>query len=98
MAGGMWPVVVEAEIGDLLENLFEAGWKPVRSTYLHSSFGNWLVELQRKSDIVILTKDKGQYLIDGPLEQIKQAGLWHAFPDLKTYKRDIQAFLIEFTG
>ena len=93
MADHTLPKEIEAEIGDLIEKLCAAGWRPNRSRYSAECFGDWLIELEREGTMVVLTKDKGQYLIDADIEQMKQAGLWKAFNKLDEYKAAVSAFL-----
>ena len=82
-SGFKLPVEVEKEAGPLLAELRAGGWQVYASEYDDSAFGNWSVDLQRDGVVMRLVKDRSQYMVTGPPEEVlKAAGLWRAFHSL----------------
>ena len=82
-SGFKLPVEVEKEAGPLLAELRAGGWQVSASEYDASAFGNWLVDMQRDGVVMRLVKDRSQYMVTGPPEEVlKAAGLWRAFDSL----------------
>ncbi len=78
---------IQAEIGMLLSNLQILGWTVLDSHYDAMIFGNWYVDLEGRSPMVRLVKDRSQYMVrEVPIEIMKAAGLWRAFDDLEEFQ------------
>jgi hypothetical protein len=73
------PAPVAEDIGSLLAQLLSIGFSVLESEYSASDFGNYHVDLQRGSVSLRLMRDRGQYLIDGPVSRLKALGLFQAF-------------------
>jgi hypothetical protein len=83
------PIELETEAGALISELRETGWTVSAFRYDAKSFGDWYVDLRCEDRMVRLVKDRSQYMIDGPTEEIKAAGLWKAFNDFGEFRRAI---------
>src|ERR1700728_689882 len=76
-SGFKLPVEVEKEAGPLLAELRAGGWQVYASEYDDSAFGNWSVDLQRDGVVMRLVKDRSQYMVTGPPEEVlKEGGHW----------------------
>lgn len=83
-------VQVEAEVGGIISALNATEWVVSTSLYEAKSFGNWYVDLRRGEHTIRLVKDRSQYMIEGSeIQEIKSAGLWHAFDDLGEFNQAV---------
>lgn len=83
---------VRAEVGALIADLRTSGWRVVGSRYDAPSFGNWFVDLERDGRVIRLVKDRSQFMIDGPANELRAAGLWKAFDRLSTFREAVVAW------
>jgi hypothetical protein len=82
-------IEVEAEAGVMISDLRKAGWTVTASYYDAECFGNWLVDLFRAGVAIRLVKDRSQYFVRGPVDEIKAAGLFRAFNSLQDFRQAI---------
>ena len=89
LSGNEWvPVEVLSEAGEVISELHSAGWTVSTSRYDASLFGNWYIDLCRAGRTIRLSKDRSQFLIDGPpVLEMRAAGLWRAFDDLQEFRK-----------
>ena len=71
---------IENDIGQLLGALHKAGYRVDSTRYDAAAFGNWWVELSGPTNFSLF-KDRGQYMVEGPRDDLEKAGLWRAFDD-----------------
>jgi hypothetical protein len=83
---------VRAEAGALVADLRTAGWRVVASRYDAQGFGNWFVDLERDGRAIRLVKDRSQFMIDGPTNELGAAGLSKAFDRLSTFHEAVVAW------
>jgi hypothetical protein len=80
------PSQIAKDVGALISDLQAKGWTISFARYDAQSFGNWYVDLCQVDDCIRLTKDRSQYMFDGPpAAEIKTAGLWKAFDDREEF-------------
>ena len=70
---------VEAEIGEELTPLLEAGFSVNGSDYSAEAFGNFYVDLLREKERLRIVRDRGQYILEGDQTRLEGAGLSQAF-------------------
>ena len=75
------PGEIRADIGTLLDHLAAAGFRPVGSRYEPASFGDYLVDFRGPTGSLRITRDRGQYMLEGDRGELESAGLWRAFDD-----------------
>ena len=68
---------VRQDIAGLIDALSNAGYA-AEGTYDAKDFGNWYVDVAGPRQFRLI-KDRRQYLIDGPEDSLRAAGLWRAF-------------------
>ena len=83
---------VQSEAGSLIEILRNAGWTVVDSQYSAQHFGNWLIDLTRDRRSIRLTRDRSQFIVDGPVEELKSAGLFKAFDEWPEFQQAVIAW------
>ena len=81
---------VKKEVGTVISKLKEAGWKVTASLHDPKLFGNWYVDLYRAGISMRIVKDRSPYMVSGPQQEVKAAGLWRAFDNLEEF---VGAFL-----
>jgi hypothetical protein len=67
------------DIGPLLTQLEALGLRIVASHYDERSFGDYYVDLEGPRGSFRISRDRGQYLIDGDIGRIRAMGLLRAF-------------------
>jgi hypothetical protein len=80
---------VQGEPGPIVADLRTAGWTVTASRYDEQHFGNWYVDLMRDGQSFRLLKDRSQFIIDGPFEELKAAGLFKAFDALGAFRQAV---------
>ena len=80
---------VRAETGAILADLSAAGWSVTASRYDAPVFGNWFVDLERDGRAIRLMKDRSQFMVDGPTDEIRAAGLFKAFEDMGIFREAV---------
>jgi hypothetical protein len=80
-----------ADVGPLLADLEEIGYRVVASQYDRECFGNWVVDLAGPN-VFRITKDRSQYLVDADKASLDRAGLCHAFDDRAEFARLLLAW------
>jgi hypothetical protein len=84
------PTQIESEIGAVISSLVQEGWVFLSFRHTPMSFGgNWCVYLRRADVSISFCRDRSQYMVDGPIEEIKAAGLFKAFNDLEEFKQAV---------
>ena len=83
---------VRAEAGSLIADLRTAGWRVVASRYEAPVMGNWFVDLERDGRVIRLVKDRSQFTIDGPTDELAAADLSKAFDRLSTFREAVVAW------
>ena len=85
---------IEASLGPLVRELAADGWSVTRAEYGADSFGDIVVELQKESRWLVLTRDRSQFMIDGPDHAaLRAAGLFRAFDSVNDFKDAVLAWL-----
>jgi hypothetical protein len=90
------PVVsdqIKLEAGSLLDELRESGWTVSTSRYDRDVMGNWSVDLVRREEKIRLIKDRSQYLLDGPRQELEAAGLWRVYDSFDEFSRSVVCFV-----
>ena len=90
----MVPPQIRREIGRLLDALGAAGYRVGKSVFDADCFGDWYVDL-RGPRRFRLTKDRGQYMIGGPEDELRDQGLFRAFDDRDEFERSVLLWLSE---
>lgn len=83
---------VQDEAGAIVADLSAAGWTVTASHYDEQHFGNWYVDLTRGERTIRLVKDRSQFMVDAPIEELKAAGLFKAFDELGTFRQAVVAW------
>ena len=86
------PPEVQSEAGALLADLRAAGWNAMASRFDEQIFGNWFVDLERDGRAIRLVKDRSQFMVDGPIDELKAAGLFKAFDSLNSFREAVVAW------
>ena len=84
---GNLPIELEAQAVAMISSLREAGWTVSACFYDADHFGNWYTDLCHAGLTIRLAKDRSQYFISGPTEEIKAAGLWRTFDSLDEFQK-----------
>src|SRR5688500_15215969 len=88
------PFDVERDIGPAIAELRAAGWSVTAASYDANCFDDWYLDLVRRR-VAIRLKDRSQYMIEGPGEQLKAAGLCKVFEDVADFRRAVVAWATE---
>jgi len=74
------PNEVSTDLGDLLSELESMGAKVESARYDPGSFGNFEICLAAPRGAFQITRDRSQYMLQGPSRQeLEAADLWRAF-------------------
>lgn len=80
-----------ADVSHLVERLLKAGYRFGRSESRPRDFGNWFVDVRGKKRFRLI-KDRGQYMINGPEDELRTADLWRAFRDKEEFSEKVAAW------
>lgn len=72
------PAAIYADIGTLLDELSTLGVTITQARYDAPHFGNYYVDLDAAAATFRVVRDRGQYLLEAPVEQLKALGLFLA--------------------
>ena len=86
------PHDVETDLGQLVPLLAEFGYAPV-SCLSSESFGNFRAVFSADNNSIAITKDRGQYIVDGSQSALEPAGLWQAFSSTVALAEPLRSFL-----
>jgi len=75
-----------ADAGALLSELAALGIRETGSAYDPAAFGNYYVDLTGPHGDFRITRDRGQYLLDGDLERLRDLGLFRAFDRMPDFR------------
>ena len=84
---------IKRDVGPLLRDLADLGFRVVNSVYSPEQFGNWIVHLEGPRTFAMV-KDRGQFLVDADQSSLETAGLWRAHEDAAAYSRLVLAWAI----
>jgi hypothetical protein len=70
------PDQVGAAIGPLLDEAYELGLRVTDARYDEQADGNFYVDLSFSDSFVRLVRDRSQYLLTGPDDQLRALGLF----------------------
>ena len=87
------PDPVVEDLGSLLAQLSSIGFNAVDSAYSAAGFGNYHVSLQRDSVTLRLTRDRGQYIIDAPVDRLKALGIFRAFNSRDEFAEAVAVYI-----
>jgi hypothetical protein len=73
----------------MMSDLRKTGWTVTASSYDAQCFGKWWVDLSRAGVPIRMVKDRSEYFVDGPIEEIKTAGLLRAFTSFEEFRHAI---------
>jgi hypothetical protein len=82
-----------ADAGALLSELARLGIRETGSAYEPGTFGNYYVDLTGPHGDFRITRDRGQYLLDGDLERLRDLGLFRAFERMPDLRDAVLAYL-----
>jgi hypothetical protein len=82
----MTATAILADAGALLTELAGLGIHETASEYDPAHFGNYYVDLTGPHGDFRITRDRGQYLLDGDLERLKDLGLFRAFAQMSQFR------------
>ena len=82
----MTAAAILADAGALLTELATLGIHETASEYDPVRFGNYFVDLTGPHGDFRITRDRGQYLLDGDLERLKDLGLFRAFNQMPQFR------------
>jgi len=88
----MIPAAVQEDLAPLLLELHSLGVRPINASYNAQAFGNYCVELGAPDETFHITRDRGQYLIDGEQERINAMGFSHAFDSRQQFFNAVLAY------
>ena len=91
------PPIISEDLATLLPKLTALGFKPAGCRVTPEHFGNYIVEFEGKAVSFGVTRDRGQYLIEGEQTSLSKAGLFHAFEDKRELERDLLFWLETLT-
>ena len=80
---------VQAEAGATIADLRAAGWSITASRYSPQTFGNWFIDLERGGRAIRLVKDRSQFMVDGPTEELRAVGLFRAFDNVTSFRQAV---------
>jgi hypothetical protein len=83
---------IRSEVGTLLDELRALGWTVSASRYDRDVMGNWFVDISRMEVKLRLIKDRGQYSVDGPRQELAAEGLWRIYDNVEEFSRSIVGF------
>jgi len=70
-----------------------AGFKIVRAEYNKNAFGNYVLNVARRSLHISVTRDRNQYILDGPEDELKAADLGRAYNSKQEFVGRLQHWL-----
>jgi hypothetical protein len=76
---------ISAAIGALLDQLSALGVEFGGTAYCEDSFGDFCVGCTLGGKQFRLFRDRGQYMIDGEMDELKRQGLWRTFDSVEEY-------------
>jgi len=82
----MTAAAILADAGALLNELAVHGIHETASQYDAGHFGNYYVDLTGPHGDFRITRDRGQYLLHGDLERLKDLGLFRAFDQMSQFR------------
>ena len=82
-----------ADAGALLSELATLGIRESGSAYEPGAFGNYYVDLTGPHGDSRITRDRGQYLLDGDLERLRDLGLFRAFDRMRDFRDAVLKYL-----
>jgi hypothetical protein len=83
---------IRSEVGLLLDELRAFGWTVSASRYDRDVMGNWFVDISRREVRLRLIKDRGQYSVDGPRQELAAEGLWRVYDAFDEFSRSVVGF------
>jgi hypothetical protein len=87
--GRVIPDQIRNEAGMLLDDLRAFGWTVSSARYHRNVMGNWFVDIYRGEVKFRLIKDRGQYSIDGPKEELVADGMWRVYDSFDEFSRSV---------
>ena len=87
------PDPVLEDLGSLLGQLFSLGFVAVDAVYARASFGNYYVDLRRDPMSFRLIRDRGQYIIDAPIERLKALGIFRAYDSREEFAEAVFSYV-----
>ena len=82
----MTAAAILADAGALLTELAAHGIHETASEYDPGHFGNYYVDLTGPHGDFRITRDRGQYLLHGDLERLKDLGLLRVFDQMPQFR------------
>jgi hypothetical protein len=82
----MTAAAILADAGALLTELAVHGIHETASQYDAGHFENYYVDLTGPHGDFRITRDRGQYLLHGDLERLKDLGLFRAFDQMSQFR------------
>ena len=89
----MTAAAILADAGALLAELAALGIHETASEYDPEAFGNYLIDLTGPHGDFRIRRDRGQYLLDGDLERLKDLGLWRAFDHMAEFRDAVMKYV-----
>jgi hypothetical protein len=82
----MTAAAILADAGALLTELAAHGIHETASEYDAGHFGNYYVDLTGPHGDFRIARDRGQYLLHGDLERLRDLGLFRAFDRMSQFR------------
>ena len=87
------PRDVEDALGSLIGALASLGYRPVSSN-TSDSFGDFLLRYEKGTKSFAITRDRGQFMVQGEKAELEEADLWRAFSSVA----ELQGPLLSWLG
>lgn len=82
----MTAAAILADAGSLLSELASLGIHESASEYDQAHFGNYYVDLTGPHGDFRIARDRGQYLLHGDLERLRDLGLFRTFDQMPQFR------------
>ena len=89
----MTATAILVDAGALLTELAVHGIHETASQYDVGHFGNYYVDLTGPQGDFRISRDRGQYLLHGDLERLKDLGLFRAFDQMSQFRQAVLRYV-----
>ena len=87
------PAAIAQDIGPLLDELFAIGVTIPALRFDAEHFGNYYVDLDARGAALRIVRDRGQYLLEAPIERLKSLGLFRAIDSREELREAVLTYL-----
>ncbi|MGL6222257.1 MAG: hypothetical protein ACRC6L_01615, partial [Steroidobacteraceae bacterium] len=89
----MLPAAIQSDIGSILTDIQALGMRVTDAQFDAPNFGNYIVDLDGTAGRMRITRDRGQYIIDGNEDRIREMGLFRAFDLVDELRSAVMAYV-----